>query len=83
MLRANKGNPRAPAAFAFGSLSETIIHASRVHVIDDVEDGDYAGSAMVDVIRNTALLSAADRAAIATYVASLPPRQGPRRPAKK
>jgi mono/diheme cytochrome c family protein len=46
-------------------------------------DGDYAGGAMADVIRNTALLSAADRAAIATYIAALPPRQGPTPPKKK
>src|SRR5262249_17059476 len=31
--------------------------------------GDYAGSAMAEVIRNTALLSADDRAAIAAYIA--------------
>jgi mono/diheme cytochrome c family protein len=45
--------------------------------------GDYAGAAMAEVIRNTASLSAADRAAIATYIAALPPRQGPKPPAKK
>ena len=39
--------------------------------------GDFAGGAMADVIRNTALLSVADRAAIATYVASLPPKGRP------
>jgi hypothetical protein len=38
---------------------------------------------MAEVVRNTALLSAADRAAIATYIVSLPPRQGPARPPKK
>jgi len=31
-------------------------------------------------VRNTALLSADDRAAIAHYVASLPPMQGPKPP---
>jgi len=36
--------------------------------------GDFAGAAMAEVIRNTALLSEADCAAIATYIASLPPR---------
>jgi mono/diheme cytochrome c family protein len=45
--------------------------------------GDYAGGAMADVIRNTALLSPADRTAIAAYIASLPPRQGPKPPKKK
>jgi mono/diheme cytochrome c family protein len=45
--------------------------------------GDYAGGGMAEVIRNTALLGADDRAAIAAYVASLPPRQGPKPPKKK
>jgi mono/diheme cytochrome c family protein len=45
--------------------------------------GDFAGGAMVEVIRNTSLLSAADRAAIAAYIVTLPPRQGPKPPPKK
>ncbi len=45
--------------------------------------GDYAGGGMAEVIRNTAQLSESDRAAIAAYIASLPPRQGPKpKPAK-
>ena len=39
--------------------------------------GDFAGAAMAEVIRNTALLSEADCAAIATYIASLPPKGRP------
>jgi len=45
--------------------------------------GDFAGGGMVEVIRNTAKLDAGDRAAIAAYIASLPPRQGPKPPKKK
>jgi mono/diheme cytochrome c family protein len=45
--------------------------------------GDFAGSAMAEVIANTSLLGADDRAAIANYIASLPPVQGPPRPPKK
>lgn len=45
-------------------------------------DGDFAGAGMAEVIRNTAMLSAADRAAIADYVLALPPRQGPKPPAR-
>ncbi len=45
--------------------------------------GDYAGGAMVEVIRNTSQLGAADRAAIAAYIASLPPVVGPAPPPKK
>jgi len=44
--------------------------------------GDFAGGGMAEVVRNTALLSAGDRAAIAAYVASLPPRRGPKPPKK-
>ena len=46
-------------------------------------DGDYAGGAMAEVVRNTSLLPATDRAAIAAYVATLPPREGPKPPKKK
>jgi mono/diheme cytochrome c family protein len=46
-------------------------------------DGDYAGGAMAAVIRDTALLSGDDRAAIAAYIAALPPRVGPKPPPKK
>jgi mono/diheme cytochrome c family protein len=45
-------------------------------------DGDSAGGSMVRVIRNTSQLSAEDRAAIADYVKSLPPVDGPSRPKK-
>jgi len=44
--------------------------------------GDFAGGAMAEVIRNTSLLSNDDRAAIAAYIASLPPRVGPQPPKK-
>ncbi len=46
-------------------------------------DGDSAGGAMVRVIRNTSKLSPADRDAIAEYLKSLPPVEGPPRPPKK
>jgi mono/diheme cytochrome c family protein len=45
--------------------------------------GDFAGAEMTDVIRNTSLLSAADRAAVANYIYSLPPIKGPTPPRKK
>jgi mono/diheme cytochrome c family protein len=53
--------------------------------LDDGMDpsGDFAGGAMADVISNTSLLGPQDRAAIAAYVITLPPRQGPKRPPKK
>jgi len=45
--------------------------------------GDFAGGPMAEVIRNTALLTPDDRAAIAAYIAALPPVQGPAAPPKK
>jgi mono/diheme cytochrome c family protein len=46
-------------------------------------DGDSVGGAMTAVVRNTAQLPAADRNAIAAYIKSLPPVEGPKRPEKK
>ena len=43
-------------------------------------DGDSAGGSMVRVIKNTSQLPDADRAAIADYLKSLPPVEGPPRP---
>ena len=45
--------------------------------------GDFAGSTMAEVIRGTSLLGADDRAAIADYVFTLPPVQGPTPPPEK
>src|ERR1700737_1927537 len=45
-------------------------------------DGDSAGGAMVRVIKNTSQLPPEDRAAIAEYLKSLPPVDGPPRPPK-
>jgi hypothetical protein len=38
---------------------------------------------MVQVVKNTGQLSAADRAAMAIYIKSLPPVEGPPKPPKK
>lgn len=46
-------------------------------------DGDTAGGSMVRVIRNTSQLAPADRAAMAEYLKSLPPVEGPPRPPRK
>jgi mono/diheme cytochrome c family protein len=46
-------------------------------------DGDSAGGSMVRVIRNTSQLPAEDRTAIAEYIVSLPPVDGPPRPPHK
>jgi mono/diheme cytochrome c family protein len=46
-------------------------------------DGDSAGGLMVRVIRNTSQLPSSDRDAIADYIKSLPPVEGPPKPPKK
>jgi len=46
-------------------------------------DGDSAGGSMVPVIKNISQLSANDRDAIADYIKSLPPVEGPPKPPKK
>jgi mono/diheme cytochrome c family protein len=46
-------------------------------------DGDSAGGLMARVIKNTSQLKPSDRAAIAEYVKSLPPVEGPPNPPKK
>jgi mono/diheme cytochrome c family protein len=45
-------------------------------------DGDAVGGSMAEVVRNTAQLAAEDRTAIAAYIKSLPPVEGPK-PTKK
>ena len=45
-------------------------------------EGDTAGGSMARVIRNTSQLSPEDRAAMAEYLKSLPPVEGPPRPKK-
>ncbi len=45
-------------------------------------DNDTAGGSMARVIKNTSQLSGEDRAAIAEYLKSLPPVEGPPRPKK-
>jgi len=46
-------------------------------------DGDSAGGSMARVIRNTSQLSAEDREAMAVYLKSLPPVEGPPKPKKQ
>jgi mono/diheme cytochrome c family protein len=43
-------------------------------------EGDFVGSTMSAVVGNTSKLSDEDRSAIAEYILSLPPREGPSRP---
>jgi mono/diheme cytochrome c family protein len=49
----------------------------------DLPQGDSAGGPMARVIKNTSQLSPADRGAMAAYLKSLPPVEGPPRPKKK
>jgi mono/diheme cytochrome c family protein len=49
----------------------------------DLPDGDSVGGNMGRVVANTAQLSAQDRAAMAAYIKSLAPVEGPKKPAAK
>ncbi len=49
----------------------------------DLPDGDSVGGNMAKVVGNTRQLSAQDRAAMAAYVKSLPPAEGPKKPEAK
>jgi mono/diheme cytochrome c family protein len=49
----------------------------------ELPDGDTAGGLMARVIKNTSQLPEQDRAAIAEFLKSLPPVEGPPRPKKK
>jgi mono/diheme cytochrome c family protein len=49
----------------------------------DLPDGDSVGGAMVAVVRNTSQLGDDDLNAVAAYIKSLPPVEGPPKPAKK
>ena len=49
----------------------------------DTPDGDSVGGSMAKVVKNIAQLAPADRDAIATYIKSLPPVEGPPKPPKK
>ena len=48
----------------------------------EMPEGDSAGGPMARVIRNTSQMSPEDRAAMADYLKSLPPVDGPPRPSK-
>jgi mono/diheme cytochrome c family protein len=52
---------------------------ARVLESGELPNGDSVGGAMRAVVRNTAELSPEDRYAIATYIKSLPPIEGPKR----
>jgi mono/diheme cytochrome c family protein len=49
----------------------------------ELPDGDSVGGSMTKVIKNTSRLSEDDRAAIALYLKSLPPVEGPPKPKPK
>ena len=46
-------------------------------------DGDTVGGEMAKVVGNTSSSAPQDRAAIATYIKSLPPVEGPKEPERK
>jgi mono/diheme cytochrome c family protein len=56
---------------------------ARLLTTGDLPDGDSVGGKMGKVVANTSQLSAEDRTAMAAYVKSLPPVEGPKRPESK
>jgi mono/diheme cytochrome c family protein len=66
---------------ALGDYSEKDI--DYVLETGNTPDGDSVGGAMTPVVRNTSQLTPQDRAAIAAYIKSLPPVDGPKKPEKK
>jgi len=64
-----------------GSWSEADI--AKMLETGDTPSGDSVGGEMGKVVSNTSKLSAADRAAMATYIKSLPAVQGPKPPESK
>jgi mono/diheme cytochrome c family protein len=74
------GDGRVPniTQAGIGDYSERDIE--RVLETGDMPDGDSVGGAMTAVVGNTSMLPASDRVAIATYIKSLPPVEGPKHP---
>jgi mono/diheme cytochrome c family protein len=56
---------------------------ARLLATGDLPDGDSVGGDMGKVVGNTSQLSAEDRAAMAAYIKSLPPVDGPKKPESK
>src|SRR6266850_1926166 len=63
---------------ALGEYSEKDI--AYILETGNTPDGDSVGGAMTAVVRNTSQLSPQDRAAMALYIKSLPPVEGPKKP---
>jgi mono/diheme cytochrome c family protein len=63
----------------------TMSHEQVVKLLETGEtpDGDTVGGEMAKVTANTGQLTAEDRTAIATYIKSLPPVEGPKPPEPK
>lgn len=67
--------------FKLGKWSQADI--AEVLATGTLPDFDRVGGAMVDVVRNTSQLTPDDRAAMAVYIKSLPPVEGPTPPKRK
>jgi mono/diheme cytochrome c family protein len=61
-----------------GDYSERDIE--RILESGDMPNGDSVGGSMAKVVSNVSQLAAEDRAAIAAYIKSLPPVEGPKHP---
>jgi mono/diheme cytochrome c family protein len=70
------------------NITQAAIGNYSVKVIEEIlttgeTPDDTVGGSMVDVVRNTSQLPETDRAAMATYIKSLPPVEGPTPPESK
>lgn len=70
-----------PSAKGIASWSKADI--SELLATGFTPDYDSVGSSMADVVKNTGALPKSDRDAMAAYLKTIPPRDGPPRPAKK
>ena len=77
------GQDFVPNITQHGLSSWSVEDLAKLLETGENRDADTVGGDMGKVVSNTRQLSDADRKAMAAYVKSLPPVQGPRRPEKK
>jgi mono/diheme cytochrome c family protein len=78
-----EGEGWVPNITQHGLSSWSVTDIVRLLTTGDLPDGDSVGGTMTSVVSNTSQLPDKDRAAIATYIKSLPAVEGPKRPDPK
>ena len=77
------GEGWVPNITQHGLSRRSLEQLANLFTTGELPDGDTVGGEMGKVIGNTKRLSTQDRLAIATYIKSLPPVEGPKEPEKK